>query len=505
MYPQLLQLSVPVKVKQVLVFPVVLFIMVFSNKANAQKLTEQELTNRLNKINSILSGRDTSNYVSSHIFDTIINDKQKMISGIQVRDGKIASTSVSIQDKSVTFNLAIGKNNFFIQPSITGSSSKDFVSVFTGDKYQRTLTGGLNFQWFFNKRAFFDRSDRVYLHNQLRFEEAQFTPQKGTSDETNRQFVAAFDSAYQLYANMAVYDVQFTAKSAFCTNKLNNKDTIISYGKGPVDSLRRMYELAPKLVKKGILPVDWDQKYPKKVYALVRKIDTTLVDDSIASNQQRLLGRLNELQQIAPWNSFYYWWVSGGVQINQATNAIFNPGAGIKELFKRDERDVFVSGQFSFNFFRNGKRNLTNQWLSITLKYTSQKKFDSKDQINIQAESLFPVNGDTVVAIGKSVSFYKNDVERKDYISMEIPFTYYWVNKKFGVDVAAGFDLSPKFDNLAARFGIYVPISSGDKVVTVEPLLKFINLNKSGLVFFQDQVTFGFSLSVAIPKFVSSK
>jgi len=440
-----------------------------------------------------ISAIGSKTYLTSYIFDSILHITQNQISGIQVKNGKTASTSATLQDKSMTLNVNIKAwDRFFLQPTISGSSTKDFISIFSGDKYQRTLTGGVNLIFFSKSTGHFDSTDRIYIHNVLRYIKS-LPPTKEPNElkDVIGNFITAFDIAYPLFDSMERKEFDF-----------NSTDTSF---RSRLICLEEMYRLAPKLIKAKILTSDWDQYYAKDIRDHIEKLKIIREAhnwDKIYQLKYKL-AKYDSVQRGAWWTGFTYFWFSGGLQFNQAINPIFDSTAGASKLFTHDDYDQFFTAQFSINFLKSNNSKGVNTWFFPTFKFNTQKIFNSDSLFTIQKQSRLIVGQDTLNMVNKTTSFYLNDVQRKPSLTFELPMAKYWTDQHLGIDLSASFTFLPKFDQLAARAGVYIPITAADKVVIIEPLLNFTKLNKGHLVFLKDQLAFGFSISVSIPKFIT--
>jgi hypothetical protein len=101
--------------------------------------------------------------VPDYSFEDSLKKFQNMASGTVIKNGKVQSISTVLDDKSLTFNYTLPIKSLewmTIQPTISGASSKGFINVFTGDKYGRTLTGGVNFNFTIKGTANFDTIKR---------------------------------------------------------------------------------------------------------------------------------------------------------------------------------------------------------------------------------------------------------------------------------------------------------------------------------------------------------
>ncbi|RYZ47751.1 MAG: hypothetical protein EOP49_20425, partial [Sphingobacteriales bacterium] len=124
---------------------------------------------RYDEFYDILYGRKQNNYVTPSYLDEIISGYQSKIAGTFVRDGKVRRVSGSVDDKGATVNLfPINRGYFFLQPTISGEAKDGIVNIFSGGRYNKTLSGGLNFNIYKRNSGFFTPEARTSLHNKLK-------------------------------------------------------------------------------------------------------------------------------------------------------------------------------------------------------------------------------------------------------------------------------------------------------------------------------------------------
>jgi len=172
-------------------------------------------------------------------------------------------------------------------------------------------------------------------------------------------------------------------------------------------------------------------------------------------------------------------------------------------LYTQNYHDVFFSASLSYNFMFSNVLKKVIHYVSPTLSFDNQRNFVDDSLLNVQAQHAFTVNSDTLY-ITKSTSFYRQKADRKSNFGFELPYVLYYPKTGFGLDLAVGTKFSNKLDNLYARFGFYIPITvDKDNTVTIEPIVRLNKLNKSSLSFLKDQLSFGFNISVTVPKFLT--
>lgn|GEM_PF-3831623 len=108
------------------------------------------------------------------------------------------------------------------------------------------------------------------------------------------------------------------------------------------------------------------------------------------------------------------------------------------------------------------------------------------------------------VTTGNPVQFYRQGAERVNVYSIEFPSSLYLKNQKFGVDFNLKLGVNdPNDNNVSAKLGFNIPVrNSENKIINIEPLLRFVKLFSSGQNnFIKDNLQFGFILAVTVPSY----
>lgn len=211
---------------------------------------------------------------------------------------------------------------------------------------------------------------------------------------------------------------------------------------------------------------------------------------------------LDSLQHHAPWTRFKLKWLSGSLKLNQKTHPLFDADAA-DEVYTGNYHELFATASFSINFMKIVNNNSNIRYFSPTLSYSNSRDFDEDSLLVLQSQEDFQISPGTSIKLIDATSFYREKAKRKNQFGIELPYVIYYPKSGFGLDLGMGIKFSDKLNDVYGRFGVYLPISTGDDdVVTIEPIIKINKLNKSHLSFIKDMFSLGFNISVSIPKFL---
>ena len=148
--------------------------------------------------------------------------------------------------------------------------------------------------------------------------------------------------------------------------------------------------------------------------------------------------------------------------------------------------------------------NKNKFYFNLNANYSSIRNFNPKKISTTNFVTNSTLGNVPVQKIDSSISYYTSIPNRANAISCDLNLAYFFFKQNFGLDfgVTAGVN-DPLDNNVNARFGIYIPFTAGDKIVYVEPILKFNKLfSSAGNEFLKDNFSFGFNVSVALPDFL---
>lgn len=417
-------------------------------------------------------------------YNMVVKKSFRSISGTEVKGGKVASTSAVVDEKSVTVNIAIKpdkEKEFYILPTVGGSSDKSFVTAISDGKYARTLSVGTSFIWLPRRNSSkFHQQARVKLHNDLRLARAKF------EDRGKKE-----DMSY-IIAKLKVLDAALNGKgSTSIANLLNDqvevKDSVLieSYQKA-VDTLMGARVLPPYFSQLNLA----DQR---KVLAIFNQ--STVVEKVV---DNRYLNSQDAKQLKAAFNSHRLRWFSLSAKFNDAEHDVLDLG---KEELTRSVHQGYFSGQFAFTFvwaYSRGHRF----YISPTLSYSNEHDYSPKSKVKAQVYSTgFPGGAGTVMPV-KEIEYYPTvSQSRLDNAALDLPVA--WYNNKINLGLEIGSTIKPNDpdnDKLSARIGLLLPINpKSESQLMLQPMLRFTELNDIGR-FWKKHVVLGVNLSVNIPK-----
>jgi hypothetical protein len=457
------------------------------------------LTNaHIGNIISLINRTDSNKLVTNYVLDSLVKSFYYKLNGVYIKDGKTVATSGTVDDKSITINYSLPKwGQFSLQPTISGSSDSGFVNIISGGKYKRTLTGGLNFNYFFGSSGFYSYKTKQIVLNQLKVASRCFNK----NDKIRNDFIIelAFLNRINNNCNSLLHS---NATSENTMSLLTD-----------IDAQNLCADCTSENIAKFKKDIDeLSQNYPVKGFDFENQAQLNAFINWLNNNQEQiaqdlisraLLKQLDSIQYNAKWNAFHHSWIAGNIKINQNDYPIFD-AAQKSNLYTKDFKDDYISANISFNHVWAERK--VYFYFSPNLTFQNNRNFDSKDSLNhLQKNQNFIVAGDTL-ELFKSTSFYNSVAMRKNMYIIEIPFLIYIPKSGLGFDFAIGEKITNSTKDLYARFGIYFPISlDANKIINLEPLIRFDQLNYKRLSFLQDMVSLGFNINFSVPKFISSK
>ncbi len=465
----------------------------FAQGSQPKALTHQQALNakKLKEIKALLAERTCdkkANLVTNYFFTDTVAKIQNTISGSSIKDGKLAATSASIDEKSITVNVGFAMIPEFIdgQINLSGRSEDGFLKVFEGGQYQKTIGVGGTFNIFTKnaKAKFYCRSWNLQ-HNQLNAysKRMPLTGDKAAALQKNySEKLIQFAAAHALLKQMQSRLVDLDARSE------KEMAALADY-----DALRK--ELAP------VLPANFDNLTAEAADAVLKRLTAKENADKMAKllYETAWLQGIDSIQSLAKWNSFSLNWITlkGGweQQKYEYLNASFASGTDVYT-------DNYFTGSIAWNWLWSDKKRRFNLWVSPTVKVDTKRDF-SGNAMHLVQGAPYVLGADTFTHITKDWQLYNAIPDGRTSFTIELPVSVYFPKAYCGLDVAVHTGLTEGTDKLGGRIGIYVPVqvSEGNAVV-IEPLMRFKNLTQTGGDFWKDRVAFGFNLSVTIPEFM---
>lgn len=471
------------------------------NSLEAQK-KDTTVQNHLRQIRSLYADDvyTGKRYVTTYMFDSIVTETQNKISGVLIKQGKVVGTTASVEDKSVTINhsfAALANGRLSLQLTAGGTADDNFVDIFSEGKYKRTITSGLNFNIFprYNSGGYFV-SEKRKLWSLLYLQDSCYKARRAYA-------ISKKDSLFTLlqtiYNRCSVYLCR-EKNVALSSQRRVTDSLIINCDSCSLKELVSYFDILNQL--SGYFPDHFDSNSCSDNADFLDSLAEHRLEWAADLSDQDNLTVLDSLQRAAPWTRFRYNWLSGSLKLNQKNHPLLDPMANVN-LYTRDFHDVFFSASVSYNFMFSDLLKKVIHYVSPTLNFDDERGFVDDSLLNLQVQHPLTVNSDTLYAV-KSTSFYRQKANRKNNFGLEVPYVFYYPKTGFGLDLAVGTKFSNKLDNLYARFGFYIPITvDKDNTVTIEPIVRLNKLNKSSLSFLKDQLSFGFNISVTIPKFLT--
>ncbi|MES1181854.1 MAG: hypothetical protein ABUL44_03575, partial [Flavobacterium sp.] len=419
------------------------------------------------------------------VLNKLLTENAYALSGTSLKDGKSISSSATIDDKSVTINISIkpAKYNFFLQPTISGKSEKGFLSIFSDDKYSRTLTGGLNFQLFTPTWINFTVSDRIKLHNKLRGELQKFNKAKASEIDYLKKLLDATRLLYNKNTELFNAMENPSENGAYITK--NDPD---------MTSIDEFDENIKKLVTLNYFSAAEINKTRGEIY---KDLDDSRAEEVLTEN---FIAQTDNLQYSTPVKKPLIW-LAGGVLYNNAAQSILDLNAkSLTKTFYNEYITAKISGNLLW-VYPSGRRF----YISLNGNFSNTRNFKDKNKKTVNFQSPVMLGNSQGLKLDSSISYFDKVAGRLNTVYFELPMTWYWPKSNWGIDVAirAGIN-DPKDNNAGARVGIYVPVGKKDaNVILIEPLFKVDNLfSSSKNDFFKDNFSFGFNLSVSLPSFL---
>ena len=462
------------------------------DKYQQQQNKLQELNARkIKEMKDLLSEKSCdkqANLVTPYFFEDTVIRVQNTISGSSIKDGKLAATSASIDEKSVTVNLGFALAPGFMnaQLNLMGRSEDGFLKIFEGGQYQKTIgIGGTVNIFTRSAKARFYCRNWYQLHNQLAAQNAKLPLTGDAATAAQKAYadkLTCFARAYAAQKQQQSRLVNPASQTAEDAEALAAYETLLK-------------ELAP------ILPDNFDQLTVAQADEVLKKLTAKDKMDKIARtlHETNWLQSMDAIQSQGRWNSFLLsWFTLKGAWEQQKydyLNASFASGVDTYT-------DNYFTGSVSWNWLWSNKKRGFNLWVSPSVKIATNRDF-SGNAMDLVKGQPFILNADTFTRITDNRRLYSAIPDGRTGFTLELPVSVYFPKAYCGLDVAMHVGLADSPDQLGGRIGVYVPVqvSEGNAVV-IEPLIRFRNLNEGSNMAWKDKVLFGFNLSVTIPEFM---
>lgn len=446
--------------------------------------------NKLRELILLIEGGDEDKMVTSENFAYLVKTKFRTLSGTDVKNGKYIGQSLAIDAKTATANFSIKpfSREFYITPNISGTAKDSFVDLFSDGKYNKTLSGGINFIMLSNlNRAIFRSKPQKLVRNVLFKEQNAYN--KTVAESEYNVLISWVNELKAILEDSSVSD--FISQYQTDLVDTNSVDLDSNFKKLEQYNIR-----VDTLIKADILPKEFVEFSVADQYKFISGDFSSIIEQY---TRKKYLDRTDKIQQQnAVYKLQHIIWFSGGLKYNVAQFNVIDP---VSTSLKKDFKDEYFSYNFGLSWtmlFDKGHRIYS----SPTLTLKNSHPFNSANELHLQQTEPYAVGSNSLQNITKDLSVYPSVPDRMENWSLDVPFAYYKTKWKFGFEIAFRKNWNdPENDNLGMRAGILLPFNQGEgNVLVVEPLLRFIKLNQNTDELWKNNAIFGFNLSVTIPK-----
>jgi hypothetical protein len=464
-----------------------LMVMGLLTAARAQVATKADISKIKPKVDEIKNLRTTTpgNVITGSAFDQKLDSVLNTVSGVTYQNGKATQTSASVDDKGLTVNYNIVDNeSVTLQFTGSGTSTKSVVDLFSGGKYSKTLTGGLNLFYFPRNNA------------------------ASTSDAEKTKVRDAIDKLDNYYEAKRLQHLGYTE-----INTLKSiYGTYSTYFYTPVSvppNLIAGYDA--KFAEFNALLKKYAYYLPADFQTLSATDQATAIDD-LASHSDEVLNHyyyqqeldtLNKVQLAVKWdNTFVNWW-SFSVKVSHDAYPIYAAAAASDDYVSTFD-DFYPSLSVSYNFALIGQKS--NKLFMPTLKFQNNRDFKTANLLYLDIPQNQRTVGAQTISDYKQTSYYNTVADKKPVWNFEAPFTLFFPKAKvpFGFDFSLNANLDDA-SNIGGRLGVYISIPGAKQNVIIEPLLRVDQWKSGDTSFSKDQLSFGINLTVALPSYITGQ
>jgi len=492
-------------------------------EVTAQQMPRKNLSDSIKERNILkYLGNDTLN-VPHYILDSIFTGFQKGISGSQVKEGKLAGSSLTVEDKGATVNLMFKTFSFDKAGSLStgvnfsGRGEESLVKVFEDGAYQNTLSSGLVINYFpkWNSASYFrsnalqtktivqDYNDKYSNAETLNSLSDPFAI-KGLGDFLRKQL-----DTLKYYENKIKNEVE--TKPIKQSQVLKSRESLDFIPLSAAEILAAR-EARDTLIALKYLPATYAKmstKERKEALADIKIVDSNL-------RRKNYLEKVESELMKASWTAYSIHWFTAKFNYNVSPFDMLDASMP-DENYLDKKTDHFFSGSISYNYTKKFNRSRGFQFsLFPTLTISTALDFSELKETTITKIESYVLGGQTFERKVFESTGYTSIPERKTGWSLEYPMVFFWGKSNFGIDVAIRTGKNnPYGNNHGGRLGLYVPVDIKDGVpVWIEPIFEVGKLFQSEKVklaeteketFWEKNVSVGFKLSVAVPNFKALK
>lgn len=489
--------------KQLCLLTFILFLSIYSF---SQQKKPTLAAKRIEQIRLYLS--DSKLNVPHYIFDSIIENYQKALTGTTIKEGKYAASSLTVDDKGASVQfvfkpLKAGRGAIYPGLNAAGSGDKSFVSIIKDGKYSQTLSGGFNLNYFpATGRAKFLRSNKWETKALVDKLQNDFDSRTGPFNYNAQKLYLeqAVNSlkAYELLADTASKYVEKIQTQKGLTGEKNP-----FLGKADLITAARIAR--DTVISIGLLKTDYAGKVPT---ARKKELDLIKVEEDYLLEKNYLVQAEKTLME-AKWTSVSLQWWTFKANINVSPQPLIDtlkPG----EDFLRTYNDKYFTFTIGFNSSKKWNRSLFQIGFSPAINFSTARDFAKLTKIKITKIQPFVYNASPLEQVMFTSEGYNELPASKLGWSAELPLVLYWGKVNWGIDLAIrGGQNNPKNDNFGGRLGIYIPIEVKDGTpIWIEPIVRVGKLfqekstktSAGDKSFWKDNVEVGFNLAIALPQ-----
>lgn len=501
-------------------------------------------TVELIKLDDMIDDPFPDKILTDRAFDKSIYKDQQAIGGSTIKEGKVVGFNATVDEKSLTINGGtnigyLGNTGFVLQGTLKGQSEENFVTIFSGGDYGKTLgAGGTLLVFLPTNTSSYYVTDRKQLHNQLRKlrneHEGQeypdfevFRPKTGVSWVTPiipKDYASWYPAQVKALQDLAkaFRELQSAQRTVQAANPgLSDKELLKRQQRDP--AVRRaetacqvaeakVTDLLPTYPKKGSKPLkskwrymsdkdksDWLDQYVNPAPINTIKTDGAteiwLKMQWFNANQairEKRLDFYDSLQVAAPSSKRRRIWLSVSGLSNVASQPVFDIHQP-KDGYKRDFHDYYFDGLVSYNSLKI--RPWLKRYFSFGVGLNTMRPFDKKDRITYLATSPTSTGFDSVQVI-KQTELYPVIPANAKFTVIQAQYSLYFNKLFFGLDFTAKGKYDKDYQRNSLTLGIFAPIQAGETTLQFMPQLRWDDSD-------DHPFSFGFNLSASIPGFVT--
>jgi len=436
----------------------------------------------IDQVKDVYNNVKPKNLVADYSFRDTLQKFQGQASGIVIKNGQVQNISTVLDDKSLTFNYAFRcLNPVLFQPTITGTSSKGVIDLFTGNKFARTISLGANITISLPSHARFWPDDREHFRLALK--------------DTDERYLSDGSVKYQTLINKIIDKLKVFVK--LHGDFFKEYDVIRDY-KLHFESERELKLLLSQL--KDYYPENLDLSDENEVKAFIEDLIKNSNNLITYVDSKRRLAKLDSVQTNAPWTHFTFQWLTISPKINQKDSPIYDPTAA-GSLFTKTDNDYYPSLAMSYNILWSFEKSKVLIYPGFAIQ--NNRVYVSSDSLSVNIQHPLNAGVDSVQII-KSTGFFAKRADRKLAFTVNLPIMYSW-SPGIGIDAGTAYKIQSQANDFSVHLGFFFSVPTKDgQTITLEPLFKYDNDKSQTYAHNFDKFSFGINLSFALPGYIAN-